>query len=250
MTDIGSSISQNLIRANLNNKTLQNTLSTFLSVKIQGSKRGWKWYLSTLLFHSLFLYISVFIPSIRNGEVGELYSNIIYSIINFPITLLVDMWGYYASIGIGLGVMMFVMMNLVLCIASVWVVTKALDNIRYVRIGLWIFGNLLLVLSPLFVNILVGFYNCSNLINETTLERLLYRYNQVSCIDSGNMVVIVLAIGCLAILFALIILNRLIVSDMNTYDRVPFCSSYPIHIMTLDIVNFMGVLLIFSIPLE
>ncbi|KAG2373678.1 hypothetical protein C9374_011967 [Naegleria lovaniensis] len=168
------------------------------------------------------------------------------------------------SIAITVVILVFILLCYIVWIVAIWRSDTASSSassssshssknrLSKIKLLFYSCGVMCQTFSVFFLYMLAGFYDCSlNEIDRETLERTLSRFApSVACFGAENLILLVVSIMGTVALMVFVMFSRSITQSLNPLSSVPFTSSHPFTLALLDIVNMLGVVALFAIPME
>lgn len=238
--------------------------SLIVSLQIETERTGWKWYLGTWIPIMLYLWSSMFLPTLReaskNTTPNQPLSHYIFvSAANFPNTLAGNVWmTREISIAIAAVIFAFVVLSYLVGIVAVWrsdrttSSSSSRNGLSKMKLLFYIFGVGCQTFGVFFLYIFAGFYDCSlTEVDSQTSEPVLNRYSPpVPCFGAQNLIFFVMSILATLTVILFVVFSRSITQSLNPLSTVPFASTHPFTLTLLDVVNMLGLVILYAVPIE
>ena len=192
-------------------------------------KRSWRTYFLPLVLNIYLIWTQLFVDTIADFGWGEYGTYIFQIVVNFPTTLLFQMIPYWGVVALSCVFLLLIWIYIGLLVFAFRNTVNPSKYFKRLKVFIRRISYVLRTFSLLMVHLFVGFFNCdlSKTVNISTVGggsiqmNALRRYNGVACLETQNIVMIVVAIIGILSLIIVYPIAEFAITHSSPFSKMP-----------------------------
>ncbi|KAG2374465.1 hypothetical protein C9374_010749 [Naegleria lovaniensis] len=233
VTGSDSALSATNSTSSSNNSFTSQTLDLFTTMIVSlidcSPKRSWRAFIIPIIFNIYLIWTQLFVDTLADFGWGEYGSYIFSVILNFPTTLLFQMVPYWGVVTLSGFFLLLIWIYIGLLVLAFRNTVKPSKHFKKLKVFIRRSSYILRTFSLLMLHVFVGFFNCdlSKTVNIATvgggsiLMNALQRYSSVACLETQNIVMMVVAIIAILSLLVVYPVAEFAISHSSPFSKMP-----------------------------